>query len=249
MFKEPINAKPLLTRTTYFHNSADDIDAFPSTLPAAMFAITGEKDELRKSSCSFHFCYILCFIHFYKSLLVALEWLKAHNYYRLWIIIGSSRSVHFSINLLKTSNWSRDYFISTFNKEKYGTGWILTENFHYTIALAWSLRTGHIRGNKGQNSTGTRCRGFLAWESRCRDFLVLESRCCGFLSSEKTPWNHDVVAYLSLFLNVVVFLVYPDRKKKQHKLACNNLGNQSRQWKSGEFSFRVIFRHTVHLVW
>ena len=52
----------------------------------------------------------------------------------------------------------------------------------------------YIRGYKGQNSTGTRCRGFLALESRCR----------GFLSSEKTPWNHDVVAYLSPFLDVVV---------------------------------------------
>ena len=30
-----------------------------------------------------------------------------------------------------------------------------------------------IRGHKGQNSTGTRCRGFLALESRCRGFLVL----------------------------------------------------------------------------
>ena len=62
-----------------------------------------------------------------------------------------------------------------------------------------------IRGHKGQNSTGTRCRDFLALESRCRGFLVLESRCRGFLSSEKTPWNHDVVAYLSAFLDVVVF--------------------------------------------
>ena len=62
-----------------------------------------------------------------------------------------------------------------------------------------------IRGHKGQNSTGTRCRGFLALESRCRGFLVLESRCRDFLFSEKTPWNHDVLAYLSLFLDVVVF--------------------------------------------
>ena len=53
----------------------------------------------------------------------------------------------------------------------------------------------YIRGHKGQNSTGTRFRGFLALESGCR----------GFLSSEKMPWNHDVVAYLSLFLAVVVF--------------------------------------------
>ena len=36
-------------------------------------------------------------------------------------------------------------------------------------------------------------------ESRCRGFLFLESWCRGFLSSEKTPWNHDVMAYLSLF--------------------------------------------------
>ena len=52
---------------------------------------------------------------------------------------------------------------------------------------------GAIRGHKGQNSTGTRCRGFLALESRCRGFLVLESRCRGFLSSEKMSWNYDVV--------------------------------------------------------
>ena len=50
-----------------------------------------------------------------------------------------------------------------------------------------------------------RCRGFLALESRSCGFLVLESRCRGFLSSEKTPWNHDVVAYLSPFLDVVAF--------------------------------------------
>ena len=56
-----------------------------------------------------------------------------------------------------------------------------------------------IRGHKGQNSTGTRCRGFLVLESRCRGFLVLESRCRSFLSSEKMSQNHDVVAYLSHF--------------------------------------------------
>ena len=44
-----------------------------------------------------------------------------------------------------------------------------------------------------QNSAGTRCHGFL----------VLESWCCGFMSPEKTPWSHDVVAYLSPFLDVV----------------------------------------------
>ena len=45
----------------------------------------------------------------------------------------------------------------------------------------------------------------MVLESGCRGFSVLESRCRGFLSSEKTPWNHDVVAYLSPFLDVVVF--------------------------------------------
>ena len=44
----------------------------------------------------------------------------------------------------------------------------------------------------------------FALESRCRGFLVLESRYRGFLSCEKTPWNHDVMAYLSPFLDVVV---------------------------------------------
>ena len=76
--------------------------------------------------------------------------------------------------------------------------------FHYSVVFRLFCQYS-IRGHKGQNSTGTQCRGFLALESRCRGFLVLESRCRGFLSSEKTPWNHDVVAYLSPFLDVVVF--------------------------------------------
>ena len=63
-----------------------------------------------------------------------------------------------------------------------------------------------IRGHKGQNSTGTRSPRFLALASRCRGFSVLESRCRGFLSSEKTPWNDDLIAYLSPFLDAVVFL-------------------------------------------
>ena len=50
-----------------------------------------------------------------------------------------------------------------------------------------------IRGNKGQNATETRCPGFLVLESRCRVFSALESRCRGFSSSEKMPWNHDIV--------------------------------------------------------
>ena len=41
-----------------------------------------------------------------------------------------------------------------------------------------------IRGHKGQNSRGTRFRGFLVLESRCRGFLVLESQCRGFLVLE-----------------------------------------------------------------
>ena len=51
-----------------------------------------------------------------------------------------------------------------------------------------------IRGHKGQNSTGTRCPGFLVLETRCRGFSALESRCRGFLSSEKMSWNHDVMS-------------------------------------------------------
>ena len=34
--------------------------------------------------------------------------------------------------------------------------------------------SGIYQGDKGQNSTASRCRGFLALESRCRGFLVLE---------------------------------------------------------------------------
>ena len=56
------------------------------------------------------------------------------------------------------------------------------------------IRSNYIRGRKDQNSAETRCRGFLVLESRCRGFSVLESRCRGILSSEKMPWNHDVVA-------------------------------------------------------
>ena len=39
---------------------------------------------------------------------------------------------------------------------------------------------------------------FWPWNLDVVVFLVLESRCHGFLSSEKTPWNHDVVAYVSV---------------------------------------------------
>ena len=67
------------------------------------------------------------------------------------------------------------------------------------------LRVTAIREHKGQNSARTGCRGLLVLESWCRGFLVLESRCCGFLSSEKTSWNDDFMAYLSPFLDVVVF--------------------------------------------
>ena len=73
------------------------------------------------------------------------------------------------------------------------------------LALESRCRGFFITGHKGQNSKGTRCRGFLALASRCRGFSVLEPRCRGFFSSQKTPWNHDNVAYLSPFLDVVVF--------------------------------------------
>ena len=78
-----------------------------------------------------------------------------------------------------------------------------TENYYCWLPVY--VPASYIRGCKSQNSTGTRCRGILVLESRCCGFLVLESRCRGFLSSEKTPWNHDVVAYLSPFLDVVFF--------------------------------------------
>ena len=68
-----------------------------------------------------------------------------------------------------------------------------------------SLKRVDIRGHKSQNSGGTRCRGFVVLESQCCVFLVLESWYCSFLSSEKTPWNHNVVVYLSPFFDVVVF--------------------------------------------
>ena len=56
-----------------------------------------------------------------------------------------------------------------------------------------------------KNALESRCRGLLVSVTRCRGFLVLEYRCRGFLSFKKTPWNHDVVAYLSPLLDVVVF--------------------------------------------
>ena len=62
-----------------------------------------------------------------------------------------------------------------------------------------------IRGHNGHNSAETRCRDFLVLNSRCHGSLILESRCRGFLSSEEMPWNHDAVAYLSPFLDVMVF--------------------------------------------
>ena len=65
---------------------------------------------------------------------------------------------------------------------------VITSEFRMLAAIT-------IRGHKGQNSAGNRCRGFLVMKSRCR----------GFLSSEKSFWNHDVVAYLSPFLDVVLF--------------------------------------------
>ena len=77
--------------------------------------------------------------------------------------------------------------------------------------LSSSLPLYSVRGHKGQNSTGTQCRGFLALESRCRGFLVLESRCRGFLSSEKTPWNHDVVTYFVSVSRCRRFLILESR--------------------------------------
>ena len=60
-------------------------------------------------------------------------------------------------------------------------------------------------GHKGQDSAGTRCRGFLVLESQCCGFLVLKSWCRGFLFSEEATWNNNAVVYLPLFLDAVVF--------------------------------------------
>ena len=45
---------------------------------------------------------------------------------------------------------------------------------------------------------------FLDLEYLCLGFSVFESQCCGFSSSEKMPWNHDVVALLSPILDVAI---------------------------------------------
>ena len=78
--------------------------------------------------------------------------------------------------------------------------------------LYYKLHLFIIRGYKRQKPAGTWCRSFLVSKSRCRGFSVLESQCYGFLSSEKRPWNHDFLAYLSPFLDFVVFpnLVVPE---------------------------------------
>ena len=47
--------------------------------------------------------------------------------------------------------------------------------FHYSVVFRLFCQYS-IRGHKGQNSTGTQCRGFLVLASQCRGFLVLESR-------------------------------------------------------------------------
>ena len=65
---------------------------------------------------------------------------------------------------------------------------VITSEFRMLAAIT-------IRGHKGQSSAGNRCRGFLVMKSRCR----------GFLSSEKSSWNHDVVAYLSPFVLLYCF--------------------------------------------
>ena len=74
----------------------------------------------------------------------------------------------------------------------------------------------NIREHKGQNSTGTRCRGFLVLEFRCRGFSVMESWCRSFLSSEKMSWNLDVVgicastAPFPFSLNLLCYIINVD---------------------------------------
>ena len=51
---------------------------------------------------------------------------------------------------------------------------------HYNfwwMKMYYLIANGIIRGHKGQNSAGTRCRGVIVPESRCRSVLVLDSRC------------------------------------------------------------------------
>ena len=40
LFKEAINTKPLLTQTTYFHNSTDDIGAFSCFQQSLKYQVT-----------------------------------------------------------------------------------------------------------------------------------------------------------------------------------------------------------------
>ena len=45
------------------------------------------------------------------------------------MIIGSSCSAHFSINLLKTPDWSCAYLLARLTEKIYGTGGVSTEKF------------------------------------------------------------------------------------------------------------------------
>ena len=74
-----------------------------------------------------------------------------------------------------------------------------------------------IRGHEGQNSTETRCRGFLVLESRCRGFSVLEShvvafrllkKCLGFLVLESRCRGICVsTASFSFSLNLLCHII------------------------------------------
>ena len=80
--------------------------------------------------------------------------------------------------------------------------------FGLGISMSWFFSLGILMSwlfVLRKNALESRCRGLLVSVTRCRGFLVLEYRCRGFLSFKKTPWNHDVVAYLSPLLDVVVF--------------------------------------------
>ena len=91
-----------------------------------------------------------------------------------------------------TSKELTEHWSEIFNRSE------ISYRFEFISPLMWTSKSGKfcicIAFGKLQTA-GTRCRGFL----------VLETRCCGFLSSKKKPLNHNVVAYLSPFLDVMVF--------------------------------------------
>ena len=55
------------------------------------------------------------------------------------MIIGSSCAAHFSINLLKTPNWSRAYLIARLTNKDMVQGGILTEKARFTTRACMNI--------------------------------------------------------------------------------------------------------------